>query len=179
MLTGLIVTIVMLLFFVFFAIYKRDMISKMFTLHTDTSRIEFQHELEHTADKIIKRLEDQIAHLEYLLEEADAKLELLDKKIQVAESAHQLSAKSQPTLQSVERDPAVDILIQAPPSELELIKQPYTTETAKTTAVDPPNNDRRRLIMAMADQGYSVTEIAKATGLGKGEIMLLLQLNKR
>jgi len=41
------------------------------------------------------------------------------------------------------------------------------------------SHDKKQLIMAMADQGYSVTEIAKATGLGKGEIMLLLQLNKR
>jgi hypothetical protein len=30
----------------------------------------------------------------------------------------------------------------------------------------------------MSAQGYNVTDIAKATGLGKGEVLLLLQLNK-
>ncbi len=56
-------------------------------------------------------------------------------------------------------------------------------DAAADTTVSPKaelfSHDKKQLIMAMADQGYSVTEIAKATGLGKGEIMLLLQLNKR
>lgn len=41
------------------------------------------------------------------------------------------------------------------------------------------DDDKRRLVLAMAEQGYNITEIAKVTGKGKGEIMLLLQLNKR
>ena len=41
------------------------------------------------------------------------------------------------------------------------------------------NNDKRRIIITMADQGYNVTEIAKTTGMGKGEIMLFLQLNRK
>lgn len=40
-------------------------------------------------------------------------------------------------------------------------------------------NDKRNSIIAMADDGYDITEIAQATGISKGEIMLLLQLNKR
>ncbi|MPN35775.1 hypothetical protein SDC9_183277 [bioreactor metagenome] len=39
--------------------------------------------------------------------------------------------------------------------------------------------DKKRLISAMAEQGYNVTEIAKATGMGKGAIMLVLQLHKK
>ena len=41
------------------------------------------------------------------------------------------------------------------------------------------NIEKHRLIIAMAEQGYSVTEMAKLAGVGKGEIMLLLQLNKK
>jgi DNA-directed RNA polymerase specialized sigma24 family protein len=50
---------------------------------------------------------------------------------------------------------------------------------AETPAREAVSADRRKQVLAMAEQGYSVTEIAKATGSGKGEIMLLLQLNKK
>lgn len=41
------------------------------------------------------------------------------------------------------------------------------------------NHHKHSLILTMAEQGYSPVEIAKATGAGKGEILLLLQLNKK
>lgn len=38
--------------------------------------------------------------------------------------------------------------------------------------------EQRPVILTMAEQGYTLTEIAKATGLGKGEITLFLELHK-
>lgn len=176
MLTGLIIVVVIFLSLVVFAVYKRDMVTKMFSLHVDDQASLFQEQLEHTADKVIARLEEQITHLEVLLEEADNKIALLENKIQAA-------------------DEAVNRVIHLPPSQEKSWecgpKQEQGQNTDELPCLDletndtiPPkpetiNYDKKRLIMAMADQGYSVTEIAKATGLGKGEIMLLLQLNKR
>ena len=34
-------------------------------------------------------------------------------------------------------------------------------------------------ILEMAEQGYSVTDIAQNMGVGKGEVMLLLKLRKK
>ncbi len=161
-----IITIILLIFIVLFAIYKRDMITKMFSLNVDASRSQFQQELEQTADTIIKRLEDQNAHLEYLLKEADVKLDLLDQKIQVAEGLIKQTIHFTPTS------------TEGMASTIDIQVKPTIDEIATIMPLEPPHSDRRSLIIAMADQGYNVTEIAKATSLGKGEIMLLLQLHK-
>lgn len=180
MLTGLIISIVIFIFLLLFAVYKRDMVAKMFSLRVDDQANLFQEQLEQTADKVITRLEEQITHLELLLEEADRKITLLDNKIQVAdESANRV-------VQSVV--PGKEDIHQPVESEIIRPKETNTFRTSPEADVEVNNSssnsevfshDKRRLIIAMADQGYSVTEIAKATSLGKGEIMLLLQLNKR
>lgn len=176
MLTGLIIVVVIFLSLVVVAVYKRDMVTKMFSLRVDDQANLFQAQLEHTADKVIARLEEQIAHLEVLLEEADNKIALLENKIQAADEAVNRATqlpfsqgKSWESGPKQEQDKDPDEL---PGLELEA----NDTISPKPETI---NYDKKRLIMAMADQGYSVTEIAKATGLGKGEIMLLLQLNKR
>ncbi|MGL5514946.1 MAG: hypothetical protein ACRDBM_17165, partial [Sporomusa sp.] len=56
-------------------------------------------------------------------------------------------------------------------SELQADRRPVDEE--------PVNIEKHRLIIAMAEQGCGVTEMAKLTGVGKGEIILLLQLNKK
>lgn len=181
MLTGLIISIVIFIFLLLFAVYKRDMVVKMFSLRVDDQANLFQEQLEQTADKVITRLEEQITHLELLLEEADRKITLLDNKIQVAdESANRV-------VQSVVL--GKEDIHQLIESEIIRPKETNNFHTSPEADVEVNNNsssnsevfshDKRRLIIAMADQGYSATEIAKATGLGKGEIMLLLQLNKR
>ena len=85
MLTGMVVFIVVVLFFVFFVYYKRGMLTQMFALNAAAPADQFRQELEKTADAAIRRLETQIAHLEFLLDEADAKIELLDQKLQALE----------------------------------------------------------------------------------------------
>ena len=39
--------------------------------------------------------------------------------------------------------------------------------------------DKRTMILDMAEQGWSVTDIAQKMGIGKGEVMLLLKLRKK
>ncbi|EAX48637.1 hypothetical protein TcarDRAFT_2109 [Thermosinus carboxydivorans Nor1] len=169
MLTGITVTLVVLLFFVFFVVTKKDMLQKLFSLNTAAPAQEFQQQLEQTADHIIRRLETQIAHLEYLLEEADAKMTALDQKIQAAAAVFEQLGISGTSLaeQATPNEQNIGI-VQDTGNKPENI--PYSQETG---------NDKRRLIFAMAEQGYNITEIAKATGIGKGEVMLILQLNKR
>ena len=174
MLTGMIVFIVVILFFVFFVVYKRDMITKMFSLNAAAPAGELRQELEKTVDVAIGRLEQQIAHLELLLDEADAKIEQLDAKLQATERLLTQASSPEPAPLSPPRTLDVRLAPEAPPpmsTPPPPLEEPPPRET--------PGADRRRLIITMAEQGYSVTEIAKATGTGKGEIMLLLQLNKK
>ncbi len=177
MLTGMIVFVVIILFFVFFAVYKRDMIVRMFTLNAATPAGEFQQELERTADAAIRRLETQIAHLEYLLDEADARIAELDSRLTASRPAPEVVAPAVSASPAMpEQPPAASVDVRLAP------EQPPATPAAfaeETPGREASGAERRRLILTMAEQGYSVTEIAKTTGAGKGEIMLLLQLNKK
>lgn len=179
MLTGLIVFVVIILFFVFFVVYKRDMIVRMFTLNAASPAGEFQQELEKTADAAISRLETQVAHLEFLLDEADARIAELDRLLRASPPppAPVPVPAAEPVAAPAAARPAqaVDVRLapEAPPAAT-LAAAAEETAVREGTAAE-----RRKLILAMAEQGYSVTEIAKSTGAGKGEIMLLLQLNKK
>lgn len=42
-----------------------------------------------------------------------------------------------------------------------------------------PSQDKRAMILEMAEQGFSVTDIAQKMSIGKGEVMLLLKLRKK
>lgn len=177
MLTGLIIMVVLILFLVVFAVYKRDMVIKMFSLRVDDQANLFQEQLEQTADKVISRLEEQITHLELLLEEADNKIALLDDRIQAAdESVHRAG---QLTVVDREMSREDGVYQEKDTGYYELSNADVAADNMVSPKIELFSHDKKQLIMAMADQGYSVTEIAKATGLGKGEIMLLLQLNKR
>lgn len=166
LLGSLIVGIIFILILVF---YKRDFFIKNFSFNTISPSRRFQEELEQTGDLVIKRLEEQIVHLEYLLEEANEKMTLLDQKIQTAnkilnkEYNENRSMKIETNLTAVNHS--------------ENVKKPFTDLNIDLYR-DMPRKDKRSLIVEMTDLGYDITEIAKATGISKGEIMLLLQLNK-
>lgn len=184
MFSTIVILIVAFLFLVFFIFYKRDMLLKMFSRDVTSSTRQFQEQLEQTADIVIKRLEEQITHLEYLLEEANEKVISLDNKIQVvnkilnkentiSESLH-TSELTLPNLTIEEHKTISSTSINNIAISTNEIVQ-LSTENYK----DMARNDKRSSILAMADLGYDINEIAKATGISKGEIMLLLQLNKK
>lgn len=191
MLASIIFTITVLLFFVFFIVSKREMLLRIFSFNAATPSNELTNQLEQTADTILRRLEDQIAHLEYLLEEADIKIDTLNKKIQqcniTTESDDILpeTARQKPennTLQALQQQlPILSTQTFTDKDEIESVFAGDFSEQSKTEnqVNDIVASDKHRLILAMADEGYNVLEIAKATGMGKGEIMLLLQLNKK
>jgi hypothetical protein len=183
MLTGFIIFILCVLFFAFFIIYKRDMLAKMFSLHAAVPAGQLQEQLEQTADTVIRRLETHIAHLELLLDEADGKIAVLDQKLRAADCV--LAELEAPLAPPQTLSKVVDLRLPAEaPLRVNAVAQSHhTPSTESTTGVkdskDNLSGDKRRQIMSMSGQGYSVTEIAKTTGLGKGEIMLLLQLNRK
>lgn len=183
MFTGVIVLLAAVLSIVLLFLYKKEMIIKMFTLNIAAPASEFTEQLEQTAEAIIRRLEDEAAELEILLEEAETKIGMLSQQVE-----HANDLIKQLTLLA-ERRPAIE---QSPPAALPAAA--VEIQRAEDATAEPPANklasaedaererinpEKHGLILAMADQGYNVTEIAKATGMGKGEIMLLLQLNKK
>lgn len=190
MLTSIILTITILLFFVFFIVSKREILLRIFSFNATLPSNELKDQLEQTADTILRRLEDQIAHLEYLLEEADIKIGILSKQIQhnniIKEKPDdELRQKTTSVKPQLEDDELQSVCRQIPiltDQDYNLTissgNLPEQTED-KSQTQEVVSSDKHRLILAMADQGYSVLEIAKATGMGKGEIMLLLQLNKK
>lgn len=187
MLTGVIIFLLSLLLLVFFLLYKKQMLAKMFTLNLSAPADEFVRQLEQTADLAVKRLEDEAMQLELLLDEAEAKIARLTEQVEAANKVlQQLSESDCKQGPATEQEQPI-----APAAGMNSIslapEQPAIAgDFAKTAVIDsrpihpePVKHERHRIIMAMADQGYNVTEIAKATGIGKGEIMLLLQLHKK
>ncbi|CUH96117.1 hypothetical protein P22_2205 [Propionispora sp. 2/2-37] len=181
-----VVTIAALLFFVFFVFYKRELLLRLFSINAQKPANEFQERLEQTADDVIQRLEEKIIYLHSLLQEADRKIALLEMKLREEEPAEdtvlseqklsvmpikKVAALYQQQSKTAEPQKAVD--------ELEKEDSPLTGETDGFGKEHIFHQDKHRVVVAMAEQGYDVTEIAKAVGMGKGEIMLVLQLNKK
>lgn len=162
--------IVIFLFFVFFVYYKRDMLIRLFTLQASAPSNELHEQLNKTADTIIKRLETEISHLEYLLVEAEAKTALLEKQLTAAE--HMLKSINFTESRS-------EATNQAHLCEISNEQKTASQSEINTAARDQISVEKRSLVTAMAEQGYTITEIAKSTGMGKGEIMLLLHLHKK
>ena len=74
----------------------------------------------------------------------------------------------------------VEIKLEKPPEqELPRVKTAKVGVKAVPAANPPPQQDKRTTILDMAEQGYSVTDIAQMMGVGKGEVMLLLKLRKK
>ncbi len=162
--------IVGLIFIVLLIFYKRDLFMKMFSGSVTSPTSRFQEQLEQTGDLVIKRLEEKIVQLEYLLEEANQKVTLLDHKIQMANKILDKEHTEKKYLDTTTNVGTV--------KQVEVTKKAFTDLNIEHYR-SMPRKDKRSLIIEMTDLGYDITEIAKATGISKGEIMLLLQLNKK
>ena len=174
MLISFTVAIIILCIAVGIIILKRDALSRLLSSNHEVirTRSHFQQELEKTAEQVIMQLEDKIFHLEYLLQEADKKMALLDERVALAEKAYA-------DLKEIPLQSATCQVNLNPNSNYSM-----SSEQEKKAAIDKVNvnqkqTDKRSLVLEMAAQGYSATEISKTTGIGKGEILLLLQLSKR
>lgn len=183
-----VVTIAALLFLVFFIFYKRDLLLRLFSINVQKPANEFQERLEQTADDVIQRLEEKIVYLHSLLQEADRKILILESHLREDELKEDAALPE--TELSVMPIKKVAALYQQQskipqPQEIENEsveeKLPLNREENGHTGKEQPSThqDKHRVVLAMAEQGYDITEIAKAVGMGKGEIMLVLQLNKK
>ncbi len=183
MFSSIVVVIIVFVFLLFFMFYKRDMLIKMFSIDVTSSANRFQQQLEQTADIVIKRLEDQISHLEYLLDEANEKILSLDEKIQLANKM--LAKENSNSLLSATNLVMPDITIEKNgkvnstdiPENIISANEPVSLSNNKPIYI--MHADIKTSIVEMAALGYDVNEIAKTTGVSKGEIILLLQLNKK
>jgi DNA-directed RNA polymerase specialized sigma24 family protein len=67
-----------------------------------------------------------------------------------------------------------------PAPKLEVSRtRPVKPEKMVFPAANPSPQDKRAVILDLAEQGFSVTDIAQKMGVGKGEVMLLLKLRKK
>ena len=201
MLTGSIVSLVAIVLLGFLFLYKKEMLINVFTSNMSTSANQFTEHLEQTADVIIRRLEEEAAQLELLLEEAELKIGMLSQQVEHANKIIEQMAELEKRQMALEfgqfgaqavSDNKIDTVSQtmefkdydsnvATQNEEQIVDEQSSIDFSlldDTVPSEPINTEKYRHIIAMADQGYTVTEIAKATGMGKGEIMLLLQLNK-
>lgn len=186
MITGIsLIAAMIIIALVFF--YKREMIYRVTLKDISGSTKEFQNELEHTADHVIKRMELHIAQLEYLISEADEKIVHLDKQLEAAErrinNANTAAASSASPLsensENYAYDQPEDSLLTEDSEAAEPVREAAGGDEQPPAAEGQAGESNKQAVLAMAEQGYDVTEIAKATGMGRGAIMLLIQLHKK
>ncbi len=172
------IVVAVLIAVIVFAVYKRQMVIKMFSINVASMADEFRMQMQDTADTAVGKLEQQMTQLEYLLEEADAKIRILEDLLQQAEHRPPVSIPeaSIPGNDNVKRIQPLE-----PYGSSEKLQM---VSTVIANPVSVPNNlrenvqDKRQQVVAMHRQGYHVVEIAKAVSIGKGEVMLILELNK-
>lgn len=160
---------------IFFMVYKRRMLIQMFSLNISHLSREFQGQIEGTADHVVKRMQHQIDQMEFLLDEATQKIEVLGDQIHAAENlirAMNFPSEEVSGMTQAHRDHQVEKAIL------------LSDDDVKDAALNPEEKaasdaDKRRKALEMAQQGCNITDIAKATSMGQGEVMLFLQLNKK
>jgi DNA-binding NarL/FixJ family response regulator len=204
MLTTATVSLLFILICVLFFYSKQGMLKRLFSNQLSYPASELQDQLELTADLVIKNLESHITHLEDLIGEADERIKLLDHKIHQAPSElpEQLNSDdlavvdvtAQQDHQTVShvitpygvtqyRQQAISGLtkldMKAVPASLQSpsVIKVSSGKGEANESVNQPVSQQRQVIIAMFKQGYTATEIAKVTGLGKGEILLFFQLH--
>lgn len=193
MLTGTIVSLLAIVLLGFLLIYRKEMLAKIFKSNMSVAANQFTENLEQTADIIIKRLEEEATQLELLLEEAEIKIGMLSQQVEHAnkiieqmvelENNQKLVKIEQPEIKFVSNrehnntESLTGCEGEAWPEE-PCINAGLPLGKMEGVTKETINNEKYRHIIMMAEQGYTITEIAKVTGMGKGEILLLLQLNK-
>ncbi len=179
MFSSITISLIALIFLIIFILYKRNLLSGILPNNSAAMTNQFKEQLEQTADAVLAQLENKIVHLETLLNEADFRIVELEKRIKAIDDAAMLRNQQKDKL--VERYTAFKEMNirQGTVSERSIVEPSSSDRGEVRSKTEPEDDDKRRLVLAMAEQGYNITEIAKATGKGKGEIMLLLQLNKR
>lgn len=141
-----------------------------------------QLQLEEAADTIIKRMENHVNHLEFLIEEADGKIAQLDEKIKTMEALAERNEEA--ARQSVI---AAEMPV-AKPREITAEKARAKSPLTRSQGEEMPEKRKKRMalkpskvnaaVLAMLKEGDTLDEIAKRTGIGKGAILLIQGMYK-
>jgi hypothetical protein len=181
MLSSIIVSLGALIFLALFILYKRKLASQIMPERLAIETNQFQQQLQQTADTVIAQLEAKISELEALLETADSKIIELEVQLKAVDTIAMTSTRnSEPMLESYRTLHKPDGKRDLDQNAVSIFNNTDSVDKHNIDNTNIPEEDgKRQLVLAMAEQGYNITEIAKATGKGRGEIMLLLQLYKR
>ena len=120
---------------------------------------QIQLQIEEVADAVIGRMENRINHLEMLIAEADEKINELDEKIQYLQSNKIVD-------DSVGQRKEMSSSICAPKTEY------------RPQKVEQNLSKMNKLVLDLFEEGYTLDEIAKKTGMGKGAISLIKEMYK-
>lgn len=160
-----------------FVIIRRQLEkNKLSTTMFDHSAMRLQLQLEEAADVIIERMENHVNHLEYLIEEADARIFELDTRIKMIEELSKQQNK-------VEKNIAVDTNeVVSPMVNENLIEENNENRIEEIKVMQPKfvlkDTALNAAVFDMLTKGCSLDQIAKETGIGKGAIKLIKQMYK-
>ena len=126
------------------------------------SLTELLNEIQTLSRDVTIDLEQKLSELKELLQLADKKREELS-----SEKVGDMKKREK----TAERQTNETISIDKPNPELEI--------TVEDDDAPPLPSNRYQQIYQLADQGYSLDEIARAVQMGKGEIQLILSLRKK
>ena len=158
---------------------------------------QMQEQILLTADTAVDRLDSKIAQMEILLAEIDRRSNLLAqqsqqlqmRQLQCEQQQQQmmewLQKRTQPlsslktALREIPTEPARPIQEKHTALETPIAVAAVKAPTKTMAQSKPLVPDKRTMILDMAEQGWSVTDIAQKMGIGKGEVMLLLKLRKK
>ena len=160
--------------------------------------LRIQEELMLTADSAIDRMDGKMAQIEILLEELDRRGRLISQQIERQQSLQNqieiqrkqmsdwlLQQQQKLDMEFENRRLIIESLahnpmtVYTPPAvaQIPVAPRPRKISTLKKTEDQPL--DKRSMILKLAEEGLSDTEIAQKIGIGKGEVTLLLKLRKK
>lgn len=163
-----------------FVIVRRQMLKgKLSQEDFDDSADRLQLRLEDAADHIIERMKDHIDQLELLLGEADEKIALLDSRI---EQLKILSEKD--NVRSVENPDSASNEENRRVPKVACIKKFPLVESDKSIGngirgkkkIELKPSKMNQAVLEMLKNGYTIEEISKKMGIGRGAILLIQEM---
>lgn len=133
----------------------------------DYSTTRLQIHLEEAADVIIKRMEEHVNQLEFLIEEANQKIVQLDQYMKKIEK---LEGQKKEVVQKELSENTVKLM--------EPVMKEPTTSCIDKPKIMLKESAINTEVFHMLGEGFSLDEISKKTGVGKGAIKLIKQMYK-
>lgn len=179
MLTELIGIILIILVMVAVIVRRQMLKTKLGQVEFDDSVDAFQIRLEDAADHIIERMEEHIDQLELLLEEADKKIAILDGRLKELKNlSTRVDSDTTQTFHYVRNEGRGE------PEKIALVKESFMLDSGKGIGKEVSGKKKLELkpskinqaVLEMLNNGHTIDEIAKKTGIGKGAILLIQEM---